>query len=186
MLRYRQHPLTTHLASLTTGVTVGVLAALLATAPGAQAAPATPAPALDAAAGCGDSIDNWKGQGLGGTTYHDNDPGKMASAESTFSFPAGRSTAKWSMKFFNGTSGTTDIDEYRPTGPATIEFSSDVGRGTGGMWRFRLTAISCDDRTGKVTKATADIYIPPTPFDPPYAVTPTTHYGTAEGKPLSI
>jgi hypothetical protein len=183
MLRYRHRPNTGRLASLTTGVTAAALAALLA-APGAQAAPATPTPAPDAAAGCGDSLENWKGQTLSGTTYL-NKSLRLRRAKSNFSFPTDRNTATWSMAFQNGTSGTKEIDEYRPTGPGTIEFNSDMGRGTGGMWRFRLTAIACDG-TGKVTKATANIYIPPTPLDPPYSAHPTTHYGTTDGNPLSI
>jgi hypothetical protein len=155
-----------------------VLAALLVGAPAAHAAPAPD----NQVAGCGDSLENWTDQTLTGIQRWNNGPSNDK-ADSTFTFPRNNGRrANWKMYWptYLRSRGTTGIDEYRPTGPGTIEFNSDLGFGKGDMWRFRLTAVECNP-AGKVIVATANTYIPPwtSPF-----VEPVTHYGSAAGEPL--
>jgi hypothetical protein len=178
MLRHRHRARTTQLTRPASGVAAAALAALLV---GSPAAHATPDPDAQTT-GCGDSLENWTGQTLTGIQHWDNDPA-YATADSTFAFPANNShRANWTMYWpiYLRTRGTTDTDKYRPTGPGTIEFNSDLGFGKGEMWRFRLTAVKCNP-ADKVVAATANTYIPPwtSPF-----IEPVTHYGTAKGKPL--
>jgi hypothetical protein len=156
------------------GVAGTVVAAAMLGAPAVQA---TPSPARDAqAASCGDTPGDWAGVRLSGTQYHDNDPAKD-SLESTFK--VGTKTVTWSIILKTFGYGTVDTDAYWVSGPGTIEFSSDLGKGNGNFWRFRLTARACD--SGKVTSATVDTYIPPIQF---VFTNPTTHYGTWVSRPL--
>jgi hypothetical protein len=180
MLGHRHRARTTQLARPASTIVAAVLAALLVGAQAAHAAPASD----NQVAECGDSLESWIGQTLAGMQYWDNDS-SSSKAPSTFSFPSNNGhRANWTMSFpaGMGRKGTTDTDEYRSTGPRTIEFSSDLGTGKGDMWRFRLTAIACNwDR--KVALATANTDIPPWSVPPFFAV---THYGTAYTKPLSL
>jgi hypothetical protein len=181
MLRHRHRARTTQLILPTSGVAAAVLATLLVGAPAAHAAPESDAQA----ARCGDSLENWTGQTLSGIQRKGNDPSHPRKAESTFTFPSDNGhRANWNMYWpsFLRSYGTTNTDEYRPTGPSTIDFSSDLGAGKGDMWQFRLTAVACD-ANGKVIAATANTYMPPwtSPF-----VEPVTHYGTVNGEPLRV
>jgi hypothetical protein len=159
-----------------------VLATLLVGAPAAHAAPAPD----NQVAGCGDSLENWTGQTLTALQFHDKDSEHdVIPAKSTFTFPADNGhRANWNMFWRDpiGNRGTANTDEYRLTGPSTIEFNSDLGTGKGDMWRFRLTAVECAP-DGKVVAATANTYFPP--FHHPFK-TPVTHYGTADGQPLRL
>jgi hypothetical protein len=181
MLRHRHRAQTAQLTLPVSGVAVAVLATLLVGAPAAHAAP-TPD---NQVAGCGDSVENWTGQTLTGFQYHDNDMERdVIPSVSTFTFPAKKFIANWNMFWRDpiGNRGTANTDEYRLTGPSTIEFSSDLGTGKGDMWQFRLTAVECNP-AGKVVAATANTYFPP--FHYPFK-TPVTHYGTAAGYPLRL
>jgi hypothetical protein len=162
------------------GVAGTVVAAVTLGAPAVQAAPAPSSPAQGTlVATCGSDPGDWNGVSVFGSQFHDNDKAKNSSA-SFFTF--GAKTVDWKMTLHWANYGTTDTDAYRVTGPRTVEFNSDLGKGKGDFWRFRLTAVDCDS-SGHVTSATADTYIPPIPF---VFTAPTTHYGTAAGKPLKV
>jgi hypothetical protein len=160
------------------GVATTVVAAAMLGAPAVQAAPSSPAPGTQAAS-CGSSPLDWNGVHIIGTQYHDNDPAKDSS-NTVLTF--GGSTVDWYMTLFYLGYGTTNTDDYWVSGPGTVEFYSDLGKGSGTFWQFRLTAVDCD-ASGHVTSATMDSYIPPIPF---VFTDPTTHYGTAAGKPLTV
>jgi hypothetical protein len=162
------------------GVAGIVVVAVMLGAPAVQAAPEPSSPAPGApAASCGNDPRDWDGVSLIGTQFHDNDLAKDFS-NSIFTF--GAKTVDWRMTIKWAKYGTTSTDAYWASGPGTVEFNSDLGKGKGDFWRFRLTAVKCDS-SGKVTSATADSYIPPIPF---VFTAPTTHYGTAAGEPLTV
>jgi hypothetical protein len=126
----------------------------------AQAAPAAAAPQdpVTAEAGCGDSLDAWRGARFTGTQYHGD-----TSFPTTFHL-RDDGIANWHV----GDRNTAGHDRYelRSTGPNfQIVFVSDEGRGFGPMNTFTLTAYECTG--GKVASVSAKSEMRP-PQHPPY------------------